>query len=468
MTTADRQPMPAAGNWGAGPKPPTFAVRMDEAAATIHEVAAVKVVLTLMGGAMGALILPLNVCVIWVAGSLVLETWCWFATRAQARGEAVDWRTRASFIGYHAVANLWWLLMGALFWGAGTLAGQVTGGVMVLAVALVCVLLFHNAPWVFLAAGAAPAIWALTMVALDDGHDWREMMPVWLALGLSIIFNLGRALDTPSAQVSQRRLNDSLNKFTILAENVTDLIARTDLNGTYQYVSPASLAVLGYTPEELLGTSLADLVHPASGGTMLDGLERMLANPDGAEVVTARARRKDGRWVWLQTSVKLVREDGVPVGVIGVSRDVTERVRADEALQAAKAEAECANRAKAEFLANVSHEIRTPMNAVLGALHLLEREPLSSEGHVLIRQASDCGRMLSQLLNDVLDFSKIEAGKMELAPNPWTWPKLCAASPPCWAAKPAPRASSCAARSPTATPGSRPIRCVCARRCSTW
>lgn len=144
----------------------------------------------------------------------------------------------------------------------------------------------------------------------------------------------------------------------------------------------------------------------------------MLADPSRSEVVTCRVRRKDGRWVWLQTNAKLVCENGIPVGVIDVSRDITEQVAMDLALREAKAEAESATRAKAEFLANMSHEIRTPMNGVLGALQLLDQEPVSDEGRELLRQAADCGRMLSQLLNDVLDFSKIEAGQLELTPEP--------------------------------------------------
>jgi len=133
--------------------------------------------------------------------------------------------------------------------------------------------------------------------------------------------------------------------------------------------------------------------------------------------MTGRFRHRDGRWVWLQTYVSVVRENGVVTGLIGVSRDVTDRVAADNALREAKAEAEQANSAKAEFLANVSHEIRTPMNAILGTLHLLEREGLTDEGRTLLKQAHDSGRMLSQLLNDVLDFSKIEAGQLELTPE---------------------------------------------------
>ncbi len=65
----------------------------------------------------------------------------------------------------------------------------------------------------------------------------------------------------------------------------------------------------------------------------------------------------------------------------------------------------------------MSHEIRTPMNGVLGVLHLLERESLSDEGRHLLSEASNCGRMLQQLLDDVIDFSRIEAGRLDLAPE---------------------------------------------------
>ncbi|OIQ67391.1 autoinducer 2 sensor kinase/phosphatase LuxQ [mine drainage metagenome] len=104
--------------------------------------------------------------------------------------------------------------------------------------------------------------------------------------------------------------------------------------------------------------------------------------------------------------------------MVHVSRDITEQVASAQAWREAKAEAEAANQAKAEFLANISHEIRTPMNGVLGALHLLDAEPISAEGRELMRRANDCGHMLSQLLNDVLDFSKIEAGQLDMNPEP--------------------------------------------------
>lgn len=245
------------------------------------------------------------------------------------------------------------------------------------------------------------------------------MAAVWIVLALGVVFTLGRAIDTPSLQESQRRINDTLQKYEDLTANITDMIARTSLSGEFRYVSPAVFAILGYRPEELVGTLRWNLVDAETDEEMLaSALQRMLENPDRPEVITGRMRHKDGSWVWLQSSARLIFEDGEPVGFVDVCRDVTAQVAAEAALQAAKAEAESATRAKADFLANVSHEIRTPMNGILGALHLLDREAISPEGRELMRRANDCGKMLSQLLNDVLDFSKIEAGQLDLAPEP--------------------------------------------------
>jgi PAS domain S-box-containing protein len=391
---------------------------MDEAAAAIHPVVLFKVVLTLVGGLSGLLILPWTACVGWMAGGLVLEVWGWRDTCAQARGEPVGQWARRRFVAYCVAINLWWLLIGVLFWSAGTMTGQASGAVVFLAVGSVLVLLFYSTPVVFLVAGATPAIAALAVNAAAEGTDWRQMLPIWITLGLAMIFTLGRALDTPSAQQQQRRLNESLRNFEILAENVTEIIARIDMNGVHQFISPACFTILGYRPDELLGTARRELVHPDSMPGVQAAIARMVADPTRPEVILSQVRHKDGHWLWLETSARVICEHGVPVGVIDVSHDVTERLAANATLREARDQAESATRAKAEFLANVSHEIRTPMNGVLGALHLLERENISDEGRELMRHAQDSGRMLSQLLNDVLDFSKIEAGQLDLSPEP--------------------------------------------------
>jgi PAS domain S-box-containing protein len=404
--------------FGADESSPSLAVRLDEAAAAIHGKALVRGAIYVPAGVMAALVLPWTICAGWLAGGAILEIWSWLATSAQSRGVVIGPRRRANFVACFMMSNLWWVLLGLLCWSSGSVAGHACAAALFLALAAIAVLLFQNSPLTLLLAGMAPATGVVSVLALAEGRGWRDLLPIWIALGVAATFNLSVARSTPSAQAQQRLINASLTRYKILADNVTDIIARADLAGRYQYVSPACLAVLGYRPEELIGTALQDLLHPEGTPAIAAAIGRMLADPSRSEVVTLRTLHKDGRWLWLQTSVRLFCEDGAAVGTIGVSRDVTQSVLADIALQEAKAEAEAANRAKADFLANVSHEIRTPMNGILGAMHLLEQEPISPEGRELMRQASDCGRLLSQLLNDVLDFSKIESGQLELSPEP--------------------------------------------------
>ena len=107
---------------------------------------------------------------------------------------------------------------------------------------------------------------------------------------------------------------------------------------------------------------------------------------------------------------------GKPLRLTGTVQDVTERIEFQQALIAAREEAERANQAKSEFLSSMSHELRTPMNAILGFGQLMEYDASLPEVHRdNVHEILGAGRHLLELINEVLDLARIESGRVDLS-----------------------------------------------------
>src|SRR5439155_8510900 len=110
-------------------------------------------------------------------------------------------------------------------------------------------------------------------------------------------------------------------------------------------------------------------------------LSRLDAEPNQPPVLY-RGKRKDGTYLWVEASLMRMTDpvSGTPE-IVSIVRDVSDRIRYEEALRDAKDEADAANDSKSRFLATMSHELRTPLNAIIGFAEMLQREVLGPIGN---------------------------------------------------------------------------------------
>jgi PAS domain S-box-containing protein len=266
--------------------------------------------------------------------------------------------------------------------------------------------------------------------------------------------------DVTEHRRAERALQESEERYRLHFENVQDIVFSLDRDGRITAVSPSVRSVLGYEPSELIGRRLGET--PLLGEEALSLARANIARVLAGERVEASYSvvNKAGGAVVMEISASPLQKAGVVEGVLGVARDVTrrkkaedellalndtleqrvaertkaieevnrrlraevtERQRAQQALERAKEAAEAASRAKSQFLAGMSHELRTPLNAIIGFAQLLgglSFGELNDRQRRYVNNIETSGHHLLQLINDILDLSKVEAGRLRLTPHP--------------------------------------------------
>jgi PAS domain S-box-containing protein len=226
-------------------------------------------------------------------------------------------------------------------------------------------------------------------------------------------------------EASLSELRRSENSYRLLAENVTDTIWILSLDTfMFTYISPSVQTMRGFTPEEAMALTLEQTLTPESVAMVSKVLHEELEKDGAVGVERNRSRTleikqycKDGSISWAETRTSFIRDnDGRPVAVLGITRDISERKRVEQ-LNQAKLAAEAANKAKSEFLANMSHELRTPLNHIIGFTELVTDGKVGALNETQEEYLGDVlhsSKHLLSLINDILDLSKVEAGKLVL------------------------------------------------------
>lgn len=207
--------------------------------------------------------------------------------------------------------------------------------------------------WRMRLAGAAAAVILTLSIAIAGSllgvgpfgapaHDlWLDIASLQLFLAICFYVSLPVTAQRMRAEHLQSEVERALTeareaeaRYRLIAERAHDIIVRATLDGVIHYISP-SCSALGYRPDELIGRSGSELVHPDDLPRYLENTARLIAHDPVDDVRERRHRycRPDGSYVWLEGNPTVLRDEkGSPAELLNVFRDITERVEAEDIL----------------------------------------------------------------------------------------------------------------------------------------
>ena len=215
-------------------------------------------------------------------------------------------------------------------------------------------------------------------------------------------------IDITDRKKAEEALRESEEKYRTFVESATDGIFRNDIKGNFLYVNPSGQKILGYGEKELLEMNYRDLVIEEHRNRVLEHYRKQFADKAEETYVEFPIVQNDGSIRWLGQKTKLVKVSDDAYEFHGISRDVTDRVNAEDARRELEEQ-------KTRFFANISHEIRTPLTLMLSPIEsVLQGDYGRKINRAFFDNLYRNGLRLLKLVNNLLDFSKIEAGRMKM------------------------------------------------------
>ena len=257
---------------------------------------------------------------------------------------------------------------------------------------------------------------------------WRRNIAITLMV---IFFGVSTTLAVYyyKNRLTEQELLESEKKYRLIAENTAETISILDLNLRYKYISPAIYRTKGFTPEEAMAKSLEETIAPecleeALGMFVrkMDLLKKGLLDLDQSYRLEMQEYCKDGSLIWVDSSISFITdEDNMPVGILSVSRDITQMKETklelkrlneelEERVKERTRELEVANRELAAFTYSVSHDLRAPVRSIQGFGEAVlddYGDKLDGQGRNYLERIVAAGKRMNALIEDLLKLSRV-------------------------------------------------------------
>lgn len=203
-------------------------------------------------------------------------------------------------------------------------------------------------------------------------------------------------------QQAEQEKSKSERLFRLLAENTKDIICLHDAQAKYLYVSPSVTAVLGYTAQELIGSNPYTLVHPDDIDDILKKGQEAFNRGEDPPPIIYRIRKKDGSYTWFESTNRAIKDkDGKNTQSVSISRDITQRLNTERALQ---------NTQRLESLAllagGIAHDFNNLLAGIYGYIFLAESQSTEEEVSRYLQKSLQTINRARGLTTQLLTFAK--------------------------------------------------------------
>ena len=233
------------------------------------------------------------------------------------------------------------------------------------------------------------------------------------------IGNMTMQTDITERKKSNDALQESESRFHSVLDNSQDVIYRVNVQtGKYEYVSPSTKKVFGYSPEELMALAVKNplnTIHPDDRIKFQIGINKL--EQDDKVEMEYRHKTINGKYCWISNKMGLIRDNtGKPLYRDGNMRDITKRKRIEEQMKIAMDELRRSNEELERFAYVSSHDLQEPLRMVKLYSQLLERrykDNLDSDADDFIEYIVEGANRMKQLIDDLLEYSRVTSQAKE-------------------------------------------------------
>ncbi|MBN2238686.1 MAG: PAS domain S-box protein [Dehalococcoidales bacterium] len=206
----------------------------------------------------------------------------------------------------------------------------------------------------------------------------------------------------------EKTYKSSERRYRLLAENVTDVIWTMDMEYRFTYISPSVIHMRGYSADEAMFQSMAEVYTPSSYLQILQAINEGLPagsvnenNKVQSKILELYQICKDGTIICTETKLSYLRDHNEEaIGILGVTRDVTERKRMEEQLKHSELLASLG-----KMTAGIAHEVNNPLGSILLFSELMMKSEISHEVKKDLRVIHDEAKRAAKVMSDLLTYS---------------------------------------------------------------